>query len=229
MRAGWALAVVLQHVLALSPLMILAAMYGASWRTQAIIGHWPRLMLDDPKFIVDDDLLCTLLYCSVRQFMALACYGLPVFVGLTVGGEHWQVRVNAFPQEEHRYSLIVNGVVVDEFQGWPAAWTRPSPAQTQNIEPSGGVWWKSVRELHHAIKAKNAADLAEAERRGAEIGMEPFSLARLEELLGAVPGSRARREEWLRTSYYIPCLFGDQGIKTLAGFAKHIRELEEWE
>jgi hypothetical protein len=97
------------------------------------------------------------------------------------------------------------------------------------VEPPGGVWWKSVRELHDYVKAKNAADLIEAERRGAEIGMEPFSLARLEELLGAKPGSRAGREEWLRGSYYIPCLIGDPEIKTLADFAEYIRRVEEWE
>ena len=146
----------------------------------------------------------------------------------SVDGERWQIRINPFPEEEYAYSLLVDGVVVESFPSWPAAWTRPS--DHLSTTPSGnGVWWKSVRELHNAIDAKNAADLAEAERRGVKSGMEPFSIARLEELLHAAPGSRAGREEYLRGEYYMACPLSRPDIKTLADFAKHVRELEFWD
>jgi hypothetical protein len=93
-----------------------------------------------------------------------------------------------------------------------------------------GVWWKSVRELFDYIDAKNVEDLAKAERRAAEIGVEPFSLARLEELLGAEPGSRANREKRYRAGYYLSCLISDPPeFMTLAEFAEYIRVVEFWE
>lgn len=40
-------------------------------------------------------------------------------------GARWTVRVNEFPAEPSVYSLLVDGVVVEELMAWPAAWSRP--------------------------------------------------------------------------------------------------------
>ena len=41
-----------------------------------------------------------------------------------VDGARWTVRVNDFPAEA-LYTLLVDGAPVEDFDGWPAAWTRP--------------------------------------------------------------------------------------------------------
>jgi hypothetical protein len=42
-----------------------------------------------------------------------------------VDGARWTVRVNEFPEEPSLYSLLVDGVVVEELMAWPAAWEHP--------------------------------------------------------------------------------------------------------
>ena len=59
--------------------------------------------------------------------------------------------------------------------------------------------------------------------RRARATRELFSLARLEELLGE--GSMSGRENALRQRYYVL----HPEIRTLAGFATHLREHEVWE
>lgn len=43
-----------------------------------------------------------------------------------VDGTRWTVRINEFPEEPSLYSLIIDGLVVEELMDWPAAWTRPT-------------------------------------------------------------------------------------------------------
>jgi len=39
-------------------------------------------------------------------------------------GQHWQIRINDFP-EELLYSLLVDGIELARFNDWPAAWRKP--------------------------------------------------------------------------------------------------------
>jgi hypothetical protein len=94
-----------------------------------------------------------------------------------------------------------------------------------NTPSEGAVWWKSVDELFTGLERQNARDLARAERRAAASGKEPFSIGQLEELLSELPGSRAEDEASLRSKYYVR----HSQVRTLAEFAKLIRELEAWE
>lgn len=41
-----------------------------------------------------------------------------------VDGERWAVRVNDFPAEP-LYTLLVDGVEVEDLDAWPRAWARP--------------------------------------------------------------------------------------------------------
>jgi hypothetical protein len=43
-----------------------------------------------------------------------------------VDGARWTVRVNEFPEEPSVYSLLVDGVVVEELMAWPDAWEQRS-------------------------------------------------------------------------------------------------------
>ena len=72
-----------------------------------------------------------------------------------------------------------------------------------------------------AADAEDAADLAAAEREAAATGKEPFSYARLEELLGAEP---PEVEELLRLQYYVRYT----EMRTLAELADMLRYLARW-
>jgi hypothetical protein len=53
--------------------------------------------------------------------------------------ERWRVRLNDFP-DECLYSLLVDGVVVEEFNDWPAAWERPGSKSDPRLpSPSEAV------------------------------------------------------------------------------------------
>jgi hypothetical protein len=53
-----------------------------------------------------------------------------------VGGEHWRVRINDFP-DEPAFTLIVNGREVIHFDDWPAFWgVRPPFPQSKTGDPS---------------------------------------------------------------------------------------------
>ncbi|NJL93629.1 MAG: hypothetical protein HC915_07810 [Anaerolineae bacterium] len=42
-----------------------------------------------------------------------------------VDGQVWHLRLNDFP-EAPRYSLLINGEVVQDIEDWPPAWQRPA-------------------------------------------------------------------------------------------------------
>lgn len=64
-KAGLVVAGIIHHSLALAPFLVLVVVYLLSWRVQAIIGHWPRVWIDDPKFAAPGDGLSDFLYGSV--------------------------------------------------------------------------------------------------------------------------------------------------------------------
>ena len=87
-RAPWSrlefgVMALLQHSLALAPLLALATVYLSSWRVQALIGHWPRVSLDDPKYVAPGDWLHTLLYAVVMPLLLWSFVALPMLPLLT--------------------------------------------------------------------------------------------------------------------------------------------------
>lgn len=40
-----------------------------------------------------------------------------------VDGQHWQLRLNDFPVDP-MYTLMIDGVVMEEFDDWPQGWQR---------------------------------------------------------------------------------------------------------
>ncbi len=75
-----------------------------------------------------------------------------------------------------------------------------------------------------AAATDRARDLVEAETSALAVGKEPFDLARLELLLGDVPGARADNADSLRSKYYL--LHTD--VRTLTEYATLMRALEIW-
>ncbi len=51
-----------------------------------------------------------------------------------VDGERRQVRANEVPESAYRYSLLVDGEVVEEFHDWPTCWTRVDPYLQREYE-----------------------------------------------------------------------------------------------
>ena len=41
-----------------------------------------------------------------------------------VDGGVWQIRVNGFPDDEHVYTLLIDGRESVDFDEWPASWKK---------------------------------------------------------------------------------------------------------
>jgi hypothetical protein len=84
-RVGFGVLVVLAHVFAFAPVLMMGALYGALWRAEALTGHWPVAWVDDPKFVVRDDALYDVLYLAVPVFFVasyIALFAVPFLTGL---------------------------------------------------------------------------------------------------------------------------------------------------
>jgi len=75
--------ILLHHVVAFFPALIIALVYALSWRAQLFIGSWPRPTFDDPKIIVSGDWLYELLYTLAWLLVLSVCFTIPAFVYLT--------------------------------------------------------------------------------------------------------------------------------------------------
>lgn len=91
------------------------------------------------------------------------------------------------------------------------------PAPAKHTKPVT----KSVDDMFAAVDAENAADLAEAEREAQATGKEPFSYARLEQLLGQASPEDEKR---MRLQYYVRY----SELRSLAELAEKLRELARW-
>jgi hypothetical protein len=69
---GFGVLVGLALFFALVPLLWVGALYAASWRAAALIGHWPVAWADDPWYGMPDDGLYPFLYLSVPVFYVVS-------------------------------------------------------------------------------------------------------------------------------------------------------------
>lgn len=80
-RAAFGVLVGLEHIFALAPFLLLATLFAASWRAAALIGHWPKVYVDDPWYLAPDDALYVFLFGAadaiIRTFQ-VPFFGLPV-------------------------------------------------------------------------------------------------------------------------------------------------------
>src|SRR5215213_3167779 len=77
-RVEFRVMALIQHSLALAPFLALAAVYLCSWRVQVLIGRWPRVWLDDPKYVAPGDWLNDLLYSAVMPLLLWSFVALPI-------------------------------------------------------------------------------------------------------------------------------------------------------
>ena len=80
------------------------------------------------------------------------------------------------------------------------------------------------RDLEEQV-ARQAREVAEAERGALASGKERFDLGRLEQLMEQAPGSKAAVADTLRRQYYIV----HTDVRTLAEYAALVRQLEVWD
>ncbi len=66
----------------LAPLIPLIALYALSFRAEALIGHWPHVMINDPKWIGKDDAIWGLLLHVNCKAEAFAGWGLFTWAAL---------------------------------------------------------------------------------------------------------------------------------------------------
>jgi hypothetical protein len=79
----------LYYLLAFSPLFIIVGLYLLSWRGAVLIGHWPLLYIDDPKYIGNYDWLYNLLSSAVGWLFLASCFSIVVFPVLTLVLRNW--------------------------------------------------------------------------------------------------------------------------------------------
>jgi hypothetical protein len=87
------LVVVIHHVVAFVPLLLMGGAYLSSWRAEALIGRWPRPMLDDPQFAIPDDWLYSLLFQSTCLLFLGSLAALAIFPVLTSALWHRHPRL----------------------------------------------------------------------------------------------------------------------------------------
>lgn len=85
-------------------------------RSVALAGTLVQVMRDEPAACLP----------SRRPVRFLATDDARHPYAADVEGSRWTVRVNEFPEEPSVYSLMVDGVVIEELMDWPAAWERPA-------------------------------------------------------------------------------------------------------
>jgi len=88
-------------------------------RTLALANDVVQAMRDPPPVLPDATVLCSL---RPVRFVATDDARHPYAAG--VDGARWTLRVNEFPEDASVYSLLVDGVVVEELMAWPSAWER---------------------------------------------------------------------------------------------------------
>ena len=99
-------AIIVHHLLAFAPLLIVASLYASSFRGEAIIGHWPQPVHDDPYYVAPGDWLYTLFLYAVPTFFVIAHIAIVAFPVLT-----WTLR--------NRYARLWSAVLVIVFvAGW---------------------------------------------------------------------------------------------------------------
>lgn len=107
---------ILYHVLALAPLVCVSSLYALYWRAEALMGHGPRFTIDDPKLVMQGDLMASFLYSSVLLSLYCMIGGLGIFV---VPALTWFLR--------HKYSLLRIALLLVAFVvGWVLAVADPS-------------------------------------------------------------------------------------------------------
>ncbi len=103
-QVGMGVLIVLHHILAFAPMLIVLALYAASWRAEGLIGHWPQPSIDDPWYGMPDDVLYKVLYLSVIPLMMyciVSGIGFPAFTLVL-----W-----------HKYPFLWNLVLIAMFVG----------------------------------------------------------------------------------------------------------------
>jgi hypothetical protein len=81
---GIKLLLLLHHLLAFAPSLLIAWIYALAWRASILLGHWPRPKIDDPKFAIPADRLFDILYYPSSFVFVWFAVSLIVFPLLTV-------------------------------------------------------------------------------------------------------------------------------------------------
>lgn len=66
----------------------------------------------------------------------------------SVDGQHWQVRVNDFPEHPAVYTLLIDGEEVADVAEWPSCWRRPVAAGDQQGRPGPAVEAATELDAH---------------------------------------------------------------------------------
>ena len=74
----------LYYSFALAPALAFVTVWAFSWRVATIIGRWPLVMHDDPKFVAPNDLLSTVLHYAVFACILWSVVGVCILPMLTL-------------------------------------------------------------------------------------------------------------------------------------------------
>ncbi len=103
----------------LTPLVPLAALYLLSWRAETVLGHWPRALIDDPKYICNGDALYHKLRNAAIYASAFAGWGLFTWAALLL----------------HLWGRLSKKQLLWQMGVFLAAWVAFS------CEPGERYWW----------------------------------------------------------------------------------------
>ncbi len=76
---------VIHWIVTLSPLLLFVALWSMAWRAQVLIGHWPQVMADDPKWIGENDGLYQRLYDLTDLAFGITGWSMMIWAALYLG------------------------------------------------------------------------------------------------------------------------------------------------
>lgn len=75
---------VIHWLITLTPVLLFVALRSVAWRAQVLIGHWPQVMADDPKWIGESDMPYQRLYDLTHLAFGLAGWSPMVWIAFFV-------------------------------------------------------------------------------------------------------------------------------------------------
>jgi len=101
------------------PLLLFFALTAMAWRAKILIGHWPQVMADDPKWIGENDGIYQFVYTLTDYSFGLAGWSFVLWLGLFVS---WYQNYTPRQRKLIAWGFVIVWVIVEFGTGNLVGW-----------------------------------------------------------------------------------------------------------